>query len=929
MIKKWIASLLAAAVLLSLATTALAAAPSFPDISDPEVREDVDVLRMMGIVSGDDQGRFNPSGTLTRAQFCKMAIEAMGRGEEEALYRTRTLFPDVLSTHWARGYINMAATITVGGSAGMDGADASTGTKLIRGMSDGTFQPDRPITFAEAVTILMRTLGYDDASAGMLWPDGYLSLAGEVGLTDSLNLKANNGLTRAQAARLFCNLLDSKTKSGQRYLATLGTSKENVIVLDLDVRGTDGVSGAVRTTDGTYHMASGVVPESIKGQRGTLVLNDKDQIVTFFVDEGDQISVEVSQSQPSWILGKDGVRYNVDSDTPVYTDDEQTTYEAVRTKLTSGSQITLYLTSSGKVDTMYADLAPTSDVTITVQKAQLTWIITEDGVRYDIPANTRVYTDTDPTTYEEIRTSLTAGTQVTVYLTSAGKVESLYVSVAPSKEKNVIVSKAQATWIEGDDGIRYDIPAQAPVHTDNLDTTYDKLWVDLKAGTQVTLFQNPSGKVESLYVSLTPAEEAVIVTMSLSDHAFDKLTGGVRELRYYRNRYPAKLTDIRQYDVVTYDAEAKVIHACNQHVTGMYENAYPNPESPLTITVMGATFPVMRQAMDSLASFKIGQEITVLLTQDGQVAGVVSPQELRVTMIGLVDEISSSSVKVTLLNGVQLESKPNPDQDNLDISDLKGQLVSVSCRKLGTLNLNKVATGPNPKLTLNLKNMTLGDYRVNDSVALYERVGASALVPITLDDLTMSKIPANKIAYSHRDVNDNVDILVFRDVTGDQYAYGFFEFDDGEVDDYTPEYPDIGDIGDIGDFMPEEPPQATVGIRNSGKYNTVSTLNTDQKFRDGGAGGLVAARDGTVAASVTLKQLKEVSRYDFTTRDNMVYVTVNGVEYPVSKNVECYNKAADLWFDSLMEARAFSDNLTLYYDRAPEEGGKIRLVVAN
>ena len=30
---------------------------------------------------------------------------------------------------------------------------------------------------------------------------------------------------------------------------------------------------------------------------------------------------------------------------------------------------------------------------------------------------------------------------------------------------------------------------------------------------------------------------------------------------------------------------------------------------------------------------------------------------------------------------------------------------------------------------------------------------------------------------------------------------------------------------------------------------------------------------------------------------------------------------------NLNQARAFSDNMTLYYDRAPEDGGKVRMVV--
>ena len=97
------------------------------------------------------------------------------------------------SGHWARGYINLAVTINLGAAS-----DGTGGTKLIRGMGNGTFQPDRAITYAEAVTILIRMLGYSDADAGMLWPKGYLDLAAKIGLTGGLSLTANQSLTRAQ-----------------------------------------------------------------------------------------------------------------------------------------------------------------------------------------------------------------------------------------------------------------------------------------------------------------------------------------------------------------------------------------------------------------------------------------------------------------------------------------------------------------------------------------------------------------------------------------------------------------------------------------------------------------------------------------------------------------------------------------------------------
>ena len=41
------------------------------------------------------------------------------------------------------------------------------------------------------------------------------------------------------------------------------------------MKGSDGEEGAVRTSDGVYHVASGVVPSSLQGRRGTLVLNER------------------------------------------------------------------------------------------------------------------------------------------------------------------------------------------------------------------------------------------------------------------------------------------------------------------------------------------------------------------------------------------------------------------------------------------------------------------------------------------------------------------------------------------------------------------------------------------------------------------------------------------------------------------------------
>ena len=180
-----------------------ASGTAFTDIYNADVAEAAETLRLLGIVSGTGGTAFQPDRALTRAEFCKMAVELMGNGDKVPSQMNRTVFQDVPSTHWARGYIAVATQGTTTGS----GEDAVTTSGIIRGDAYGNFNPDRPITYAEAVTILVRILGYGDSEVGMVWPDGYLSKADELGITEGVSLQAGDTMTRGQTALLMENLL--------------------------------------------------------------------------------------------------------------------------------------------------------------------------------------------------------------------------------------------------------------------------------------------------------------------------------------------------------------------------------------------------------------------------------------------------------------------------------------------------------------------------------------------------------------------------------------------------------------------------------------------------------------------------------------------------------------------------------------------------
>ena len=145
--KRILAGALAAATLAGLLTLPATAAggSAFTDISDSDTAEAAEILRLLGVVDGTGGASYRPGGTLTRAEFCKMAVDVMGKGDLEPAQRGRTIFLDVGPRHWARGYVNLASSLTTSGElAGTPSSQSDEGSKapadrLILGVGNGAF----------------------------------------------------------------------------------------------------------------------------------------------------------------------------------------------------------------------------------------------------------------------------------------------------------------------------------------------------------------------------------------------------------------------------------------------------------------------------------------------------------------------------------------------------------------------------------------------------------------------------------------------------------------------------------------------------------------------------------------------------------------------------------------------------------------------
>ena len=285
--KRILTWLLAISMLGSLLTVpaGAAAVTKFSDVSDSYTATAVETLRLMGVLDGYGDGTFRPDTVLNRAQFCKMAVYAMDGSGELGRYSTVTIFPDVKPSHWASAYINMASK-----------------KGIISGFADGKFKPGQTVTAGQAVTILMRGLGYKDEDMGGVWPQSYMAEAQTNGLLKSTGItSAYAGLTRAQAAKLFLNLFEAKHGKGDALFSYK-------VGEEVYLTAVDGGKGTMTAGGKTYTMAHPVTSTSLIGSKGKAVLNSAGEILTFLPITGSN-----GVSNAAVIIGSNGSVAGLDS----------------------------------------------------------------------------------------------------------------------------------------------------------------------------------------------------------------------------------------------------------------------------------------------------------------------------------------------------------------------------------------------------------------------------------------------------------------------------------------------------------------------------------------------------------------------------------------------------------------------------------------
>ena len=189
-LKRALSLLLSSTMVLGMLVMGSSAA-SYADVTSKQNEEAIEVLKTVGIMVGDQNGKFNPDASVTRNEMAVIMSKMLKLDYD--YYRGTNPFTDV--PEWAAPYVAACAAEGV-----------------IAGIGNNKFGGDMKVTAAQASLMVMKALGYfqNAEDFGTDWQVATIRQASYINLFDNINANAESALTRAQVAQLVLNGLKAQ-----------------------------------------------------------------------------------------------------------------------------------------------------------------------------------------------------------------------------------------------------------------------------------------------------------------------------------------------------------------------------------------------------------------------------------------------------------------------------------------------------------------------------------------------------------------------------------------------------------------------------------------------------------------------------------------------------------------------------------------------
>ena len=339
--KKVLSIVLTIAMVMSFMPSVVFAADSatYSDISGKKCEAAVEQLSELGVVNGYEDGTFRPDNPVTRAEMSKLTVAALGLDPTSGTSN----FTDMDQAKWAIPYVGYAESLGI-----------------VNGYGNGKFGPNDKVTYDQAITMIVRALGYTTDCNEMkgTWPAVYVQKANELGILKDVNKTGSDPANRGDIAIMLANALNvplvyadndgnTKAKTGDKNTMYKILTKESE-------------TGYATVDDDMVNGAAKNIRESL-GAAGKVVTNDdgevisvsdiKTQFMTGDFKEGKFESEDVKYtvaSDPFKVLDEDGKAATAKEGIPVFANGKKSGNKVKELSALPQSDVTLAVTVSGK-----------------------------------------------------------------------------------------------------------------------------------------------------------------------------------------------------------------------------------------------------------------------------------------------------------------------------------------------------------------------------------------------------------------------------------------------------------------------------------------------------------------------------------------------------------------------------------------------------
>ena len=465
-----------------------------------------------------------------------------------------------------------------------------------------------------------------------------------------------------------------------------------------------------------------------------------------------------------------------------------------------------------------------------------------------------------------------------------------------------------------------DINSSTIFYQDSAKVSATAALTSLEMGDVLRISYKSNGEID--YIMCTKGSTQGPLTVKSSSW-YSSFGANASSITVMRDGVKSSVSDVKTNDIAYYLQELDIALVYSKKVTGIYEDASPNKDTPTSVTVSGVTYNIEGvdafSKLSSNGSFNFGDTVTLLLGKSGDVADVLTQGQLSDKVYGFLTEagtkqttvsgttVTKPYVKVILPSGEACEYITNKDY-----SSSLNRAVSVTLKD-GTATVSAInsQSGVSGKFIWTSGAKKLGSTPIAHDIeiievsttASYETATTATVFPQRLNGITL---PASDILYASTSSNGEVCALILNDTTGDMHTYGI--------------------------ITSAKSSNSSMSVSGSYEYianGNISSLNTQNKAYSVSTGQAVKIVSANGRGVTSISALSKAATGKITQVSGSE-VTINAKSYVMSDKVQIYIKKSYeytmITIDELEEMKS-DYSAAIYQDKSSASGGRVRIIV--